>query len=41
MFSNLERAIEHPDMTPELAQVLSTSVVKLEYRVETGVQIND
>ncbi len=41
MLSNLERAIEHPDMTPELAEVLSTSVVELEYRVETDVRIND
>ena len=41
MLSNLERAIEHPDMTPELAEVLSTSVVELEYRVETDVRINN
>ncbi|WP_336364853.1 hypothetical protein [Halalkalicoccus salilacus] len=41
MLPNLERAIEHPDMTPEPAEVLSTSVVKLEYRVETDVRIND
>lgn len=38
---NLERAIEHPDMTEELAEVLSTNLVQLEYRVETDVQIND
>lgn len=41
MLSSLERVIEHPDMTPELAEVLSTSVIELEYRVETNVRSND
>ena len=41
MLSNLECAIEHPNMTPEFVEVLTTSVVELEYRVETDVQIND
>ena len=41
MLPNLERALEHPDMTEELAEVLSTSVVELEYRIESGVRIND
>ena len=39
MLPTLERAVEHPDMTEELAGVLSTSVVDVEYRVETGVSI--
>lgn len=41
MLPNLERAIEHPDMTKELAEILSTNLVQLEYRVETDIQIND
>lgn len=40
MLPNLERALEHPDMTEELAEVLSTSVVELEYRIESGVHID-
>ena len=40
MLPNLERALEHPDMTEELAEVLSSSVVELEYRVESDVRIN-
>ena len=41
MLPNLERAMDHPDMTEELAEVLSTNLVRLEYRVETDVRIND
>lgn len=41
MLANLERAMDHPDMTPELAALLSTSQVELEYRIESGVHIND
>ena len=33
----LERAVEHKDMTPKLAEVLSTAAVDVEYRVEAGV----
>lgn len=40
MLRNLERAAEHPDMTEDLAEVLSTSRVEVEYRVETGVNID-
>jgi hypothetical protein len=40
MIPNLEAAANHPDMTEELAEVLSTSTVQLEYRVESGVRIN-
>jgi hypothetical protein len=36
----LEAAAEHPDMTEELAEVLSMSTGTLEYRVETDVRIN-
>ena len=39
MLNNLERAAGHPDMTPELAEVLSTPDVKIEYRIESGVWI--
>lgn len=39
MLGNLERAVEHPDMTEELAEILSTRAVDIEYRVETGISI--
>ena len=39
MLPNLERAMDHPDMTEELAELLSTNLVRLEYRVETDVRI--
>jgi hypothetical protein len=39
MLPALEHAVEHPDMTEELAEVLSTNVVSVEYRVETGVSV--
>ena len=38
---SLERTIAYPDMTPELTEVFSTTVVELEYRIETDVWIND
>lgn len=40
MLNNLEEAVDHPDMTEELADILSTSRVEVEYRVETGVSID-
>lgn len=40
MLRNLERAVNHPDMTPELAEVLSTANVAVEYRVEAGIDID-
>ena len=40
MLQNLERAVEHPDMTHELAQLLSTRAVTLDYRVETDLSID-
>lgn len=39
MVGNLEAAAEHPDMTEELADVLSTSSVSVEYEVRSGVEI--
>jgi hypothetical protein len=40
MLHNLERAAEHEDMTPELADLLSTANVTVEYHVETGLEID-
>jgi hypothetical protein len=40
MLRNLERAAEHEDMTEELADVLSTPNVTVEYHVETGLEID-
>jgi hypothetical protein len=40
MLRNLERAADHPDMTEELAELLSTQRVEVEHRVETGVTID-
>lgn len=37
---NLERAMNHLDMTPELAAVLSTSEVELEYKIQPSVNIS-
>lgn len=39
MLDNLEEVVDHPDMTEELAEVLSTSRVEVEYCVETGVNV--
>ena len=35
----LEKAAEHPDMTEELAEVLLTPTVDVEYQIETGVSV--
>jgi hypothetical protein len=40
MLPALAEAVEHPDMTEELAEILSTSSVDIEYRVETGISID-
>ena len=37
---NLPKAMAHPDMTEELAEILSTNKVQLEYRIETDIHIN-
>lgn len=39
MMSNLEEALNYPDMTEELAEVLSTPYVRLHYRIETDLDI--
>ena len=39
MLPALAKAVEHPDMTEDLAEVLSTPTVDVEYRVETGVSV--
>ena len=41
MLPNPERAMDHLHMTEELAEILSTNLVQLKYRVETDVQINN
>jgi hypothetical protein len=40
MEQRLQAALEHPDMTPELAEVLSTPHVPLRYEIETGVEFD-
>lgn len=40
MLENLERVADHPDMTEELADELSTSDVTVEYEVRSGVSID-
>lgn len=37
MLRNLERAAEHPDMTEDLAELLSTANVTVEHRTITGL----
>lgn len=39
MLPALVQAVEHEDMTPELAEILSTRVVDVEYEVSTGVNV--
>ena len=39
MLPALAEAVEHPDMTEELAEILSTRTVDVEYRVETAITI--
>jgi len=41
MLRNLERAAEHPDMTEDLAELLSTANVTVKHRIVTGVEIKD
>lgn len=40
MLANLERALEHPDMSEDLAEILSTPNVRLRYRTETSIEID-
>ena len=39
MLPALAKAVEHEDMTEELAEILTTPAVDVEYRVETGVNV--
>ena len=39
MLPALVKAVEHPDMTEELAEILSTPIIDVEYRVEAGVHV--
>ena len=41
MLTNLDQAIDHPDMTPELAAILSTPRVSVSYHVETSIEIDE
>jgi hypothetical protein len=41
MLPALQRAVEYPDMTEELADILSTRRVEVEYHVECGVAVCD
>jgi hypothetical protein len=41
MIDNFEEAADHPDMTEDLAEVLSTRDSEIEYRGETAVSIRD
>lgn len=39
MLPALERAVQYPDMTEDLAAILSTPTVDAEYHIETGVNV--
>jgi hypothetical protein len=41
MLRSVERTVGHPDMTEELADILSTRRVEVEYHVERGVSVCD
>ena len=41
MLPALAKAVEHEDMTEELAEILSTRVVNVEYEVSTGVTVRE
>jgi hypothetical protein len=41
MLPALQRAVDHLDMADDLAEVLSTPAVEVEYRVECGVTVRD
>jgi len=41
MLPALREAIEHEDMTDELAEILSNRVVDVEYGVSTGVNVRE
>lgn len=37
MGPRLERAVDHPNMTPELVEALSRQKTRLDYRIETEI----
>ena len=39
MLPALAKAVEHPDMTEDLAAILSTPTVDVEHRVETSINV--
>ena len=39
MLPALQHAVEHPDMTKELAEILSTDTVLVKYEVSTDVSV--
>jgi hypothetical protein len=39
MLWNLNQALDHPNMTPDLDEVLSTPSVQFEYRAETNLDV--
>ena len=41
MLPALHKAVEHEDMTAEVAEVLSTRVVDVEYEVSTGMSVRE
>ena len=41
MKKRLEKASEHPDMTPELAELLTTPRVSIDYEIQTGVTVEN
>ena len=41
MLSALQEAVEHPDMTEELDEILSTPAVDVKYAISTGVNVRD
>lgn len=41
MMRALEHAADHPDMSEELAEILSTPQVEVQYEVRSGVNVKD
>ena len=41
MLPALAEAVEHEDITEDLAEILSTSIVDVEYQLSTGVTVRE
>jgi hypothetical protein len=41
MLPALREAVGHEDMPPELAEIPSTRTVEVEYRVESGIEVEE